>query len=174
MDYVRITSLTNPLFGECWAIYNDSFPKEERRDLSQQRVALTNENYTFVAIVDEGRTLGVVGYWLFGGDLLFVEHIAIGSLCRGGGIGSVVIEYVKSKGFDIVLEIDPIVDDITRRRRGFYERLGFVMNDIQHFQPPFRTDDEWLPLLVMSYPSTISADRYKLFRTSQIAVVDVG
>ena len=34
-------------------------------------------------------------------------------------------------------EIDPPTGDISRRRKGFYERGGFVENPYPHIRPPY-------------------------------------
>ncbi|MFI3306161.1 MAG: GNAT family N-acetyltransferase [Rikenellaceae bacterium] len=170
MDFQRVTSVGSPHFARCWQIYNDSFPREERRELAQQCAVLAEDRYRFVAVVDGGECLGLLCYWLFGADMLFVEHVATDSALRGRGVGAAVMEYVKSWGVDVILEIEPVVDELSGRRRAFYERLGFVKNDVAHRQPPFREGDDWLPLHIMSHPAPFTAERYEFFRTSQIEV----
>ncbi|MFR9625954.1 MAG: GNAT family N-acetyltransferase [Rikenellaceae bacterium] len=124
--------------------------------------------------LDGDECVGVVGYWLFGGDMLFVEHIAISPQRRGGGIGGVVMEYLKEQGCEVILEIEQVVDDLTSARQRFYERVGFVINEYNHSQPPFREGDLWLPLVVMSYPQPLSAERYNQFRLAQLNVVTLA
>lgn len=171
MEFREIRSTDHANFAECWQIYEHSFPYVERREIDAQRVALESSNYHFVAIVREEEVLGFVCYWLFDSAWLFVEHLAMSSSVRGGGFGTLVLDHLKSLGYPIILEIEPVVDDLTHRRQGFYERSGFVVNSHQHRQPPYRKDGEWLPLVVMSYPREIGGEEYEQFRRSQIEVV---
>ena len=50
----------------------------------------------------------------------------------------------------IVLEAEEPTDDITRRRIGFYQRQGFVLQDVPYQQPPYRSGDEWFPMKLMT------------------------
>ncbi|MFI3258595.1 MAG: GNAT family N-acetyltransferase [Rikenellaceae bacterium] len=167
----KIDSVDHPLFATCWQIYNDSFPLCERRDESSQRRAMQSEDYHFEAILRGDEVVGFVGYWIFGGETLFLEHIAISSSCRGGGVGGVVMERLQGFGLLIVGEIEPMVDEITRRRCDFYLRHGFVVNGHAHRQPPFREGEEWLPLVVISHPRMATEEEYERFRRSQIEIV---
>jgi hypothetical protein len=55
-----------------------------------------------------------------------------------------------------VLEVEPPVDEWTRRRIGFYERLGFHLNHFDYVQPPLREGRADLRLQIMSYPGALA------------------
>ena len=51
-----------------------------------------------------------------------------------------------------MLEIDPPVDTVSKKRKAFYQRLGFVVSDKEHIHPSYRNETEAHPLVIMSYP----------------------
>lgn len=73
------------------------------------------------------------------------------------------MQCLQALGKPIVLEIEPPQDDISRRRRAFYERCGFCTTEHAHLQPPYHAGQAELPLVVMSYPRAIDAAEYAAF-----------
>ena len=65
MESIRIETTEHPLFAQLWKLYNDSFPRVERRTLEHQKTALRSELYSLLAYTDEGKFVGLVGYWEF-------------------------------------------------------------------------------------------------------------
>ena len=63
----------------------------------------------------------------------------------------------------IILEIDPPKDEISVRRRGFYERNGFKLNDFEHFAPAYTSGGSDFELKIMTYPGKISKELYDDF-----------
>ena len=63
----------------------------------------------------------------------------------------------------IILEIDPPKDEISVRRRGFYERNGFKLNDLEHFAPAYTRGGSDFELKIMTYPGKISKELYDDF-----------
>ena len=63
----------------------------------------------------------------------------------------------------VILEIDPPVDEISIRRKGFYERAGYAENPFFHVHPPYHKGMEGHELVVMSSPSAISPDMFGKF-----------
>ena len=50
----------------------------------------------------------------------------------------------------IILEVEVPLDEMSKRRIGFYERLGFILrNDIFYFQPPYEEGMNGLELKLM-------------------------
>ena len=61
----------------------------------------------------------------------------------------------------VVLEVEKPEDDFSRRRIGFYERLGLKLwPDCHYIQPPYDDKKKPMELLLMSYGSL---DMNKLF-----------
>lgn len=63
----------------------------------------------------------------------------------------------------IILEIDPLVNDVAIRRKGFYERCSFVANSFAHIHPPYQAQNHGHELIVMSYPRAISQKEFDAF-----------
>ena len=69
------------------------------------------------------------------------------------------------------LEIDPPIDDISLRRKGFYERAGYRENPFTHVHPPYREGFAGHPLVVMSYPRQLEREEYDRFYQYLCSVV---
>ena len=78
-----------------------------------------NANRELWGVVDDGRILGVVGYYIRGDQVLYIANISVIEERRGQGIGRSMIEALREKhGLPIELETD---DDAI----GFYRKCGF-------------------------------------------------
>lgn len=167
MDRIRLKSVEHPMFPSFWDIYGSSFPLNERRGIDDQMKIFSDDTYFLEIWVDGQQVLGFIGWWDCG-DLSFVEHYAIHSGSRSSGYGSAFLsEWMKGQSKSIILEIEPVVDEITLRRKNFYTRLGFVENDIEHTQPPFHKETGAVPMRIMSYPQSISKDTYVRYSKKQ-------
>ena len=96
-------------------------------------------------------------------EFIYVEHFCIDSTLRNQGFGSRALQLLLETGKTVILEIDPPVDDISRRRKGFYERCGFAANPYPHIHPPYHQDHSGHALVVMSAPNPITEEAYKGF-----------
>lgn len=171
----RIRASDHPLFPPAWEIYEKSFPHAEKRSLEgQYRVLARNAYHLDVWRDTNAVVIGLMGWWDFPGAR-YLEHYAIAPEARSGGYGSRILkEWMGNEDKRVILEIDPVVDEISRRRRAFYERLGFAENPMEHAQPPYRRHglsqgeradkEEWIPLRVLSWPGPIDRAEYAAFR----------
>ena len=66
-------------------------------------------------------------------------------------------------GLPVILEIDPPVDAVSIRRRGFYQRCGFVENPYLHVHPPYHAGHAGHALVILTAPGAISAEEYAGF-----------
>ena len=82
---------------------------------------------------------------------------------RGRNMGSQALTAFCRKVGRVILEIDPPVDDISIRRRHFYERLGFVANPYEYIHPSFRKPFTPHQLILMSYPGPLTYDEARGF-----------
>lgn len=57
---------------------------------------------------------------------IYVEHFFILPHLRGHACGSRALALLGGRGKTVILEIDPPADDVSLRRRGFYERAAFT------------------------------------------------
>lgn len=144
-------------FDLVYEIMEEAFPRNEIRDYDAQKQLLKRRGYSLSPKYDEGDNLiGFIAKWEFE-DFIYVEHVAVTSNGRGKGVGSNLLrKLLSSVDKKVFLEVEPVHDEISKRRVKFYERLGFKMNDFYYEQPPLRKKDKWTELKVMSYPDKIS------------------
>lgn len=164
MEFQRLTSPTDPRFAEAIALYRQSFPYHEQRENASQVEALVHPDYHFDLIYDGNAFAGLLLYWETQ-DFIYVEHFCIEPALRGCSYGQKALALLAQKGKPIVLEIDPPVDELTRRRKAFYERSGYRANPYPHVHPPYHGDCQGHPLVVLSFPGELSAEAYTHFHT---------
>lgn len=162
MTFEPVSSPLHPLYSRAMELYALSFPYHEQRRPSSQERILKNSEYNFLLIMDEGRFSGLMLCWETAG-FIYVEHFCILPELRGRGIGAAALELLGRRGKTLILEIDPPVDDISRRRQGFYERAGFVSNCYEHVHPTYHQDCSGHSLVLMSSPRPLSPPEYRAF-----------
>lgn len=161
MEFERITAPAHPLYAEAIDLYKMSFPPHEQRESASQEEILSHPAYHFTAVCDGGVFVGEALYWDIGGAR-YMEHLCVSPAMRNRRYGQKILEALRDK--PLILEIDPPVDDISRRRRGFYERCGFVENPYYHVHPPYHKGNDGHELVVMSCPAALTPDEYAAFR----------
>ena len=119
-----------------------------------------------------GRTVFFT-FWDFGHGYLYGEHFAVDPSRRGGGTGTAVLDYIKGLGRPMLLEIElPVEDDeMTFRRKLFYERNGFILNPWHHVQPAYHDDSVPVEMHIMSWPYVFSKEEYETFRADQAGIM---
>lgn len=162
MELKRLLSPEDPLFTAAMDLYRASFPAHERRYPHAQRAVLAQPDYHFDLIVHHGRFTGLLLYWA-AAEFLYVEHFCILPALRGGGCGAQALALLQQRGIPVILEIDPPEDEISLRRRDFYQRSGYCANPFPHAHPPYRTGNGAHRLVVMSCPDPLSARTYDSF-----------
>lgn len=160
--YRRLTSADGCMYNRAMEMYRGSFPMHEQRESDSQRRIMGDGDYHFELICAGEALLGCILYWETL-DFIYVEHFFIAPEQRGKGCGRQALEWLKAQGRPVILEIDPITDEISRRRKNFYERAGFAENPFKHVHPPYHSGMEGHPLTVMSCPEPLSGDLYQKF-----------
>ena len=107
----------------------------------------------------DGEFVGAVLYWQWA-DYIYVEHLFISPEYRGEGVGSRVLDILCRKGRNVILEIDPPVNETALRRMKFYMRNGFRENEYRHVHPPYRDGSSGHELVVMSFPGKLTEKQY--------------
>lgn len=164
MKQIVIDSDSHPLYATFKDLYRVSFPIFEQRSESQQAQAFKNHKYKLLAFTEEHTFLGFIAYWQFD-SYRYVEHFAINADLRGKGYGSRVLnEFTHSAPETVILEIDPIQDDVTEARWRFYEKCGFCKNPYTHLHPPYNKE-AYSPhaLVVLSSEKEITELEYQTF-----------
>jgi GNAT superfamily N-acetyltransferase len=162
MDFetVNLNDLQNRYFAQAWKLYENSFPKEERRTFNEQETVSKDEKYKALGIIKDNELLAILFFWIFDKNV-FIEHFAVNSAFRGQSFGSKILKSFLSKYENVVLEIELIKDEICERRLNFYKKFDFIVNEYKHFQIPFRKDSKELELLLLSYKKPLSKEQYK-------------
>lgn len=66
----------------------------------------------------------------------------------------------------------PVEDDeMTFRRKLFYERNGFILNPWHHVQPAYHDDSVPVEMHIMSWPYVFSKEEYETFRADQAGIM---
>lgn len=147
-----------------WEIYINSFPADERRSFSQQKEVMKNEKYNVIPFFNNDELIGFLAYWDLS-DFIFVEHFAFSSKVRGKGFGSKYLkQFLKQADKLVILEVEPESDEITLRRIGFYNRLGFELNEYDYCQPAFNENKEPVILQLMSYKKKLKINEFQLIK----------
>jgi len=114
------------LFGQTWAIYAEAFTGFERRTRREHARVMRHPRYRFSAIIQDGVVVGVLAWWDLPG-FCFVEHFAISSAQRSGGLGRQAMELLKTHvARPVLVDVAPFGSErLSSRRVAFYARLGF-------------------------------------------------
>ena len=83
ISFVQIKDSKHPLYTYSEKILVQSFPKNEYRDLPQQKENV-NSNTLFscnIIIANDNHPIGIINYWTFN-DFCYIEHFAIDSAKR--------------------------------------------------------------------------------------------
>ncbi len=148
-------------FQEAWKIYEEAFPPNERRSLSQQRLLMENPLYHFKYLYYFDKLAGFLAYWTLDG-FIYIDHFAIGMGLRGKGLGEKALaDFLLIQNQDVILEVEKPETETAKKRIAFYERLGFFLNEYNYFQPPFSDNKKAVPLLIMSHQSILSQNKFE-------------
>lgn len=147
-----ITDSTNPILHNVEQSYNDAFPECERRDFSLVRKLIDEHPlFSLHALYRGDCYVGFITGWHFT-DCTYLEHFAIDASARNGGIGGKALShFIAHCPPPVVLEVELPTDEMSRRRIGFYQRLGFTLDTHTYFQPPYRPGEEALEMRLMTH-----------------------
>lgn len=148
----RITNAATPEYRFMEELITTAFPPEEYRDLAELRRFTSGKRMFHNNLICSGNTpVGIITYWDFG-SFHYIEHFATLPFMRNRGYGKTVLMLLQDTlGTPLVLEVEEPVDDISRRRIGFYERCGFRLWHGEYRQPPYRPGGDFLPMRLMAY-----------------------
>lgn len=162
MRLERITDTEHKAYPKALKLYNISFPIHEQREEKSQTKILGDEEYHFDLVFDGETHVGLLLYWETK-DFVYVEHFCILPKMRNKKYGQKALELLRQRKKTVILEIDPPIDAISIRRKGFYERSGFVTNPYSHVHPPYHRGNAGHHLVIMSYPDKLAQAEYDTF-----------
>lgn len=162
INIIPIKDEKHPMYQKALELYKISFPFHEQREKESQKEILQDKEYCFGLVYDREVFVGLVLYWETE-DFIYVEHLCIAPDMRNKQYGQKVLAFLEQKKKTVILEIDPPVDEISKRRKAFYERCGFVENSFSHVHPPYHKENEGHKLVIMTCPKSISQGLYEKF-----------
>lgn len=134
-------------------VYNESFPKEERRDFEELAGISKTKPFKFYILQKDGKSVGIISFWEFE-KFVYAEHFALSPSTRGKGFGTEVLNKVLSNMTKpMVIEVELPTNDIAQRRIKLYERNGFELLPYHYVQPPYSDN---LPCVEMKLMTTRS------------------
>ena len=137
-------------FEKIYEIMEKSFPLTEFRPKNGQAKLFENKYYQVLGLKENNVPVAIAAIWNFE-NFTFVEHLATLPEYRNKGLGAKILREIISNTDKIVcLEVEPPVDELTRRRVGFYERNGMVFNSYPYIQPSISEGREPIPLFIMT------------------------
>ena len=135
-------------------LYESAFPENERRDFEINFELIKTKNFDFFLIIDSLDTpkpIGIISIWYFE-DYIYIEHFAIDENERFKGKGKEIIKtLIDSIKMPIIIEVEPQVDEMTKKRVKFYEGLDFELLDYFYLQPPYSKGKNPIELKLMVY-----------------------
>lgn len=162
MNLEYIKSAAHPMYQKALALYQISFPPCEQRESASQERILSEDEYSFCLIYDGDAFVGLVLFWETE-RFIYIEHLCILPEMRNRRYGEKILSLLSEKQKTLILEIDPPIDDISKRRKGFYARCGFMDNPYPHIHPPYHRENNGHSLMILTHPKRISQDEYNVF-----------
>lgn len=162
--FYRIFGTEDKCYESFAKIYTVSFPIFEQRDEEQQTAAFKDSRYHLLVTLENETVASFISYWDFE-TYVYIEHLAVNPSLRGKNIGSETLDaFAGFIGKTIILEIDPPVDNVSKKRLQFYERLGYKTNPYKHSHPAYKPQ-QYKPheLLVLSNPDSLDEEGYNTF-----------
>ena len=148
-------------FDTTYKIMENSFPLTEFRPKNEQAKLFENKYYNVIGIKDNNVPISIAAIWNFE-DFMFIEHLATLPEYRNKGLGAQLLREITSNTTKIVcLEVEPPVDELTRRRVRFYERNGMFFNEYPYIQPSISRGRQPIPLFIMTSNRKIDEKEYK-------------
>lgn len=162
MEFLRIDPEEQEKWNSVWNLYEESFPVSERRKIEDHLLACTDERFFPLSAWDGDRLAGLLFFWEWNG-YRYLEHLAVTPELRGQGYGSEMLRYLRDSEQTIILEIDPLVNELSVRRLQFYERAGFTLTPYRFVHLPYRLEAQPQELLILSYPRMITKEAHNDF-----------
>ncbi|MDO4763671.1 MAG: GNAT family N-acetyltransferase [Flavobacteriaceae bacterium] len=117
--------------------YSSAFPKDEQRDEGDFWALFQNPNAEILTIYNAENFIGYLVLWHLS-ETVFIEHFEVFEEFRGQSLGTRVLEFLKQKHSQIILETEPAeFHTIAERRVNFYERNGFTILKKDYIQPSY-------------------------------------
>ena len=162
MEFLKINKSDTLRWNKVWKLYEDSFPIAERRREEDQLRAFADDRFFPLSAWSGGELVGLLFYWEWD-SYRYLEHLAVNPKLRGQGFGSQLLRHLRNSDHMVILEIDPLVNELSVRRLQFYEKVGFSLTPYRFEHLPYRLDVQPIELLILSYPRMITREQHRNF-----------
>lgn len=162
MDFLKIEAEDKSRWSEVWKLYEESFPVAERRKAEDHLSACDDNRFFPLSVWDGNQMIGLMFFWEWD-NYRYLEHLAVNPDLRGHGYGTQLLNYLRESKHTIILEIDPLINELSVRRLQFYERSGFTLTPYRFVHLPYRLDGIKQELLILSYPKMITKEQHNHF-----------
>ncbi|MEN6322035.1 MAG: GNAT family N-acetyltransferase [Proteiniphilum sp.] len=162
MEFLLIREPDNESWKRIWELYEESFPLAERRKADDHLRACGDDRFFPLSAWEGGELIGLMFFWEWD-SYRYLEHLAINPEMRGQGYGSQLLRHLRDSAHSIILEIDPLSNELSVRRLQFYERSGYTLTPYRFVHLPYRLDAKAQELLILSYPRMITKEQHNDF-----------
>lgn len=162
MKFIKIERENSDKWNKVWSLYEQSFPLAERRKIEDHVRASEDKHFHPLSIWENEVLLGIAFYWEWD-SYRYIEYLAVTPELHGQGYGSQIIKEIRDSQHTIILEIDPLINELSVRRLQFYERAGFTLTPYRFEHLPYRLDSAPQELLILSYPKMITKQQHTDF-----------
>ncbi|KIA89895.1 GNAT family N-acetyltransferase [Kaistella jeonii] len=141
---------TRKKLSRIYSAYEKTFPVDERRDKEQFLELIENPDCFIFAVKNYDDFVGYLILWKLE-DFHFLEHFEVFEEFRNLKLGSQILEELKEKFGDIILESEPKdLGEMAERRINFYVRNGFSVISENYVQPSYGEGKDPMNLFLMS------------------------
>ncbi|RNC65504.1 GNAT family N-acetyltransferase [Proteiniphilum sp. X52] len=162
MEYLRIDLNDRARWDRVWKLYEESFPLAERRKKEDHLRAYADDRFFPLSAWEGEELIGLIFFWEWD-SYRYLEYLAVNPELRGQSFGSRMLKYLRDSQHTIILEIDPLSNELSVRRLQFYERAGYTLTPYRFTHLPYRLEAEPQELLILSYPNMITKEQHNDF-----------
>lgn len=162
MELLRIDIKDTERWNKVWELYESSFPIAERRKKKDHLHACSDPMFYPLSAWEGNQLLGLLFYWEWD-SYRYLEYLAVSPELRGHGYGSQMLRYLRDTEHTVILEIDPLSNELSVRRLQFYERAGYTLTPYRFVHLPYRLEAQPQELLILSFPKMITKEQHNDF-----------
>ena len=162
MEYLKISPDHIERWKSVWELYEGSFPLAEKRKKEDHLRAYADKRFFPLSAWEGKELIGLIFFWEWD-SYRYLEYLAVNPRLRGQSFGSQMLRYLRDSEHTIILEIDPLINELSVRRLQFYERAGYTLTPYRFMHLPYRLEAEPQELLILSYPNRITQEQHNDF-----------
>lgn len=169
--FYQIRNTEDAWYNDFLRIYSISFPVYEQRNHKQQLYAFGDDRYNLYCLIEDEIMNSFISFWNFD-NYVYIEHLAVNDKLRGKNIGTETLtRFIEEIKKTIILEIDPIIDNVSSKRLQFYQKIGFKENEYKHIHPAYNPQYKPHELIVLSTRSLLTPEQYNIFKNNLEEIV---